>query len=340
MSNKIQHIIRAFFDRLTSSKEDVAVQNWIANDDNRQEEQAIMQQLWDRIDAEPDEKTLQSLRTFHANRDAYEAGKARQTAIIRLFRQAAIFVLPLAVGAGVWFFSAHYYFKTAQLVEFYVPQGETDSCFLPDGTKVMVNGGSTMYYPKQYNTWSGNRDVYLQGEANFRVAHNKKSPFIVHAGDLNIQAVGTRFNVKAYAADTAIIATLEEGCVKVYDNQFSSVLQPNEQIVYSRRSGKMNKDVVNVSEYVRWTLGDLDFTRQTLRQILTVVGKRYGVRFDVDKTIDLSKQYNMSFMHDESLKSVMTVLTQLLNNTAYEQKGQTIKLFKKRKEEAHSTSTH
>lgn len=115
--------------------------------------------------------------------------------------------------------------------EIVTPLGSRTNLTLPDGTNVWLNAGSKLTYD---NTFNHNlRNVYLQGEAFFNVQPNKHKPFIVTAGKINIRALGTSFNVKAYSDENTVSATLVEGIIQVNgvnDHQFSYTLKPQQNI--------------------------------------------------------------------------------------------------------------
>ena len=105
--------------------------------------------------------------------------------------------------------------------------GQQSTVLLPDGSKVWLNGESTLKYASDYG--NHNRSLYLSGEAYFKVAKNKELPFVVHAKDQNITALGTQFNVVAYKSEKYVTVVLEEGAVKVENVQNSVVLKPGDK---------------------------------------------------------------------------------------------------------------
>lgn len=327
----LNHIIQDYFDGITPKSYSERVKRWLLADSQMEEKTAAMKQVWDRL--EPEEVDVSAaLHVFHANRHEYEWNLHRRGRLLRFFRWAAVLLLPLIGAAAAWIYSGKYY-ERKQLVEFYVPEGKVDSIMLSDGTKVIVNSKSTILYPSSFNIHSGQRDVFLLGEAHFKVAKNADRPFVVHAGKLNVQVLGTQFNVKAYSDDDLITTTLEEGSVKLYDDNYSEVMKPNEQIVYSRSEGRMSKHVVKVKDFNYWMLGDMVFEDQPLYKILKDLGSRYEVDFVVDSSIDVNQRFTMNFTAKETIGDVLEVLSRLKKNLIYNKKGKTIELCKSRKED-------
>ena len=104
------------------------------------------------------------------------------------------------------------------------------------------------------------------------------------------------------------------------------ILKPNEQVVYNRRSGTMHKNTVDAMAYGAWVNGNLDFSGQTLAQILKAIERHYNVEFSVAAGIDMNKRYTMNFKKDESIDNVLRVLTLTSGSIKYKKDGNTIKL--------------
>jgi transmembrane sensor len=110
--------------------------------------------------------------------------------------------------------------------------GERKSFQLPDGSKVMLNAGSTLGIPTDFN--HSRRDIYLEGEAYFDVTKDAQKPFIIHTSRMDIKVLGTAFNIKAYPGDALAEASLLTGSVEVLvkDPQHTKfILRPREKIV-------------------------------------------------------------------------------------------------------------
>ena len=108
--------------------------------------------------------------------------------------------------------------KLKELVynELTVPYGKRFDLVLSDGTKVKINAGTTIKYPVQFITGQ-NRKVFVKGEAYFDVTEDIAHPFVVNANDINVEVLGTEFNVSSYPEDLAVNTVLVEGSVKIYD---------------------------------------------------------------------------------------------------------------------------
>ena len=127
--------------------------------------------------------------------------------------------------------------------EIQVPLGSKSTLILPDQTKVILNAGSNLKYNSDFGRES--REVWLTGEAYFDVAKDMKRTFTVKTEYINIKALGTAFNVKAYPDEKTIEATLVSGLIKVEKhspNQNKSlqdnavVLHPNQRLTFYKET--------------------------------------------------------------------------------------------------------
>ncbi len=110
--------------------------------------------------------------------------------------------------------------------------GERKSFQLADGTKVMLNAGSTIKVSKNFNVSS--REILLEGEAFFDVTHNAQKPFIIHTASMDVKVLGTAFNIKAYPTDKTTETSLLRGSIEVTvknDPGKVVILHPNEKII-------------------------------------------------------------------------------------------------------------
>lgn len=160
-----------------------------------------------------------------------------------------------------------------------VGRGEEYQLALADGTQVWLNSESVLRYPVSF---SGNkREVELKGEAYFEVTHNPQKPFLVNTHEMNIQVLGTSFNISAYADDETVHATLVEGKVRVHNKMgdvTEEVLQPNQQFVYNKNDNQVEVNQVNAGFYAAWKDGAFSFDDEPLTSIMRKLERWYDIR--------------------------------------------------------------
>lgn len=150
---------------------------------------------------------------------------AAVAAAILLFVVLSPVFKTLSPAAGTNAMSAYRYAQDSKA-------GERKSFQLADGTKVMLNAGSTIRVSKDFNVSS--REILLEGEAFFDVTHNSQKPFIIHTASMDVKVLGTAFNIKAYPSDKTTETSLLRGSIEVdVKNEPGKVviLHPNEKII-------------------------------------------------------------------------------------------------------------
>lgn len=191
-----------------------------------------------------------------------------------------------------------------------IPYGKKFRLQLSDGTFVHLNSGTTLKYPVKFIAGE-NRQVYLDGEAYFDVAKDKKHPFIVNADELNVRVLGTHFNVSNYPEDTSTDVVLVEGSVGMYkaDEEFdalkNTILKPGFKGTFNKGNTAISTKAVITDIYTSWINGGLTFRNMTFKNIITKLERRYNVTI-VNKNEKLANEkFNASF-GDESIDKVMS----------------------------------
>ena len=149
---------------------------------------------------------------------------------------------------------------------------------LPDGTKVWLNSESSIHYPTGFR--GKERRVQITGEAYFEVTHDKEMPFIVEKGDVQVEVLGTHFNVNAYNDESAIKTTLLEGKVKVVKKtasvQQTAILTPGEQAVIPN-SNRIQVRKADVDNVVAWKNGLFHFESADIKTVMRQLARWYDV---------------------------------------------------------------
>ncbi len=288
----------------------------------------MLRKLWHEDVAQlPDNELNRALETFREHRDMYEMAICRKHRFRKMFKYAALFIFPVLTAWVAWTCSAEYHAAGNGMEQCYVSKGKIDSLWLSDGTKVIVNAGSSLIYPTSFSTQDAYRKVYVNGCCHFDVARDTTRPFVVNMGNLKVKVLGTHFSVDSYTDEDKVTVTLEEGLVKVSDESHSMTLYPNEQMVYDRSDGKMTKNRVDALTFNSWVKGDIDFLDQPLSEMLKVLGRRYNVKIRVASGIDLNSHYTMNFKKEEPIENVMRVVSIALGNKRYKKDGNAILIY-------------
>ncbi|NCE73141.1 FecR family protein [Odoribacter sp. Z80] len=159
-----------------------------------------------------------------------------------------------------------------------VPRGGEYALVLSDGSQVSLNAGSHIRYPVAFQ--GDTREVYVEGEAYFKIKRDTARPFIVWVNKMRVEVLGTEFAVRAYPEEKEVLTTLIGGHVRVAAGGRQVDLSPREQAVWRKGSDEMSVGEVNTDLFVGWKNGRLIFDNTPLSKILHELGRWYD--FDVE----------------------------------------------------------
>lgn len=243
---------------------------------------------------------------------------------------AAAAILLIFAGSGYWLGTGRIKGLIAENVIIEAPLGSRSKMYLPDGTLVWLNAGSTLSYSQNFGVEE--RTVNLKGEGYFEVAHLEKKPFYVISKDLKIRVLGTKFNLRNYLEEEEARVTLLEGSVKVNyksASQPESYLKPNEQIIYDRKTMVAKTIPTNASNALEWTNGYLFFDEEKLPDIARELERSYNVKIRIaDESLKTFRFYGNFTRTEQTIQEVLEVLAST-EKLRYEMNGKEITLKKK-----------
>lgn len=302
-------LLEKFFRKETTREEIKELTEWINEPGSRKNFETHCKEMWmqasEKTDKETEEEMWQNLR--QKTGDAQKQIRFGIPAAI--YRIAATILLPVCIGLGAYTFRNNMTYKNLEneIVETVVDRGQKASLTLPDGTKVWLNSATKLTYSSNYNRKE--RTVQLEGEAYFEVAKNPEKKFTVSCNGLNIEALGTTFNVKGYPTDKTVSTSLLEGKVKVYNDKNSILLAPQQRLNYN----KINKDFIQTEikdtrEIDFWRRNILYFRSASLEEIATTLERMYGITV-VFETEELKKIPFSGSIRNNSLSNVFHVIS-------------------------------
>jgi transmembrane sensor len=152
---------------------------------------------------------------------------------------------------------------------------EYKSLVLSDGTKVWLNSLSSIHFPTAFI--EKERTVEITGEAYFEVAKNISHPFKVSVNGMEIEVLGTHFNVNAYSDEPIIRTTLLEGSVKVSKDRNSKIIKPGQQAQITAGNGNIQITDADVEQVVAWKSGFFVFDNNDIETIMRQIARWYDV---------------------------------------------------------------
>ncbi len=282
---RIDPLIARFLNHTASSDEIKTIEEWV-NQNNVHKRYfsslknnfAIASMFADNMETEGQHKTNASIKGIPLRRFLYYA--------------AAVLVI------GIISYSLASYIQmgeTSRLTTLIVPRGQHAELLLSDGTKVWVNAESQFSYPSVFR--GNKREVILKGEAFFKVKSDPTHPFIVHANQLSVMAVGTQFDVSAYPCDKTIRVFLKKGKLHVYPNaqpERQMVLLASQSAIYN-----VDKHILEAGELSNpeaWKDGHITVNMEQFSDIVRQLERVYSVDITVQNpkldTLVLSGDFN------------------------------------------------
>lgn len=244
-----------------------------------------------------------------------------------LVRVAAMLILPAITAAAMYMYMSKNDVVATPLI-IAVERGQKANITLPDGSKAWLNSQSKLTYSADYNV--DNRKLQLDGEAYFEVAHNPEKPFIVESNDIEIEALGTAFGVKAYNEDNIISSILMEGKVRVTTPDGASVLMPNERVIYDKTSRKKSQSkVTNATDFTGWMHNELRFENESLEEIAKNIQRIYNTEI-IFASEQLKNQRYTGTVNNNSLESVLNIIT-LTSPVSFQIDEQQVTLYENKK---------
>lgn len=178
------------------------------------------------------------------------------------------------------------------------PRGGQYQIVLADGSKVWLNSSSYLRFPAVFS--GDTREVEITGEAFFEIARQVAKPFVVKVRNMEVQVLGTQFNISAYNDEDVITTTLVKGSLVVKNSRNSREMTPGEQIALNRQDEFHLMPNADTEEAVAWKNGKFIFNNASIYDIMRKVERWYDVdvNFKRDKDLhftgQLSRHENVS----------------------------------------------
>ena len=206
----------------------------------------------------------------------------------------------------------------AALTVLTVPAHQKKQIILADGSKVWVNAGSELRYPKEFK--GKLREVYLSGEAYFDIHHDTAKPFIIHTGKLLTTVLGTAFNIKEDKTLHTIVVTVTRGKVGVTNEGHQlGIITPNQQISFNSVNEKAIQTAVNAQEVIAWQGKELYFDDITFADAAVQLQKRFHVKIAFSNDRLKNCQFSGTALTGAKLEDILKVIC-AFNKATYQTK--------------------
>lgn len=291
-----REILYRYFEGLASLQEEQQIKQWLeedkANMDFLKEERVSFDAL-----------LLNAPDALNKRRK-----KRNQSALIKMQSVAAIVLL--CIATGIYLFIGAQKNTEVAYNTISVPVGQHIDLVLADQTKVWLNSNTTFKYPTKFS--KKDRVIYLDGEAYFEVAENKRKPFIVQTLQGDVHVTGTHFNVEAYSCFNQFETSLFEGGVDIYRNNTKMAsLHPNQKSVLKNNILSV-VPITDPDEYL-WKEGLIVFNNKKLEDILIELEKYFDIHIQINMSNIPSHTYTGKFRQSDGIDYALKVLQKSIN---------------------------
>ena len=323
--DKIERTIRTYFSGQFNRDVHERFRWWMLNNTDQEQTEKAMESVWDGLSEKAGHDTYEDLDEVHRQIDSF----SKRHLMSRVIRIAAGLLVLVMACSAVYLLSRKSYEKELANVDYIhvsTFDGKMKKFYLPDGTFVTLNRGSLLVYPQ--NFLSGKRNVFLTGQAHFKVKHIPGHSFTVTSENIHVEDIGTVFSLSSYPDNDMVTAIVQEGSV------YARVIQGNIEKEYhmtkgkrldlDRASGRVILGNVNADEENSWSSGRMDFKGESMDEITTILGRRFGVRFVCYQPQLFNGAYYVHFAEDESLDDILRVLSKVSVPFRYNKQGRTV----------------
>lgn len=194
-----------------------------------------------------------------------------------------------------------------------VPYGKKFLISLSDGTSVHLNAGTSLRYPIKFLK-GYKREVFLDGEAYFDVVKDQQHPFVINTDDLNVEVLGTKFNISSYQEDPQVNTVVVSGLVKVYDNasKNSDLVTPGRMASWDKLTEHTIVTDTDLDLHVGWIEGKIVFRRITFGAMIKKLERLYDV--EITSTNEALNKTVFSATFDLNIESIDQVLSYISKN--------------------------
>lgn len=308
----IEKLLTCYFQGNLNQKDLQDLEDWKNASSENQKIFEDSQKAWEGLEQLRLMKKYDAGKAIHKVEQKINSRKNSQN-LIEIFRKvAAVLILPLII-ATIWMA----FEKTTPESEYRewhtlkTPAGMRSEFILPDSTKVYLNSETSLTYPLAFD--NDKREVRLIGEAYFEVAENKKVPFVVDAGTIDIEVTGTEFKASNYQHENLLEVVLVSGEVNLYEGNYTedknmlTPLVPGERFRFDQENKTMNIKNVDVEKYLAWKDGILMFRDDSMEEVVQRMNRWFNVEIQLTGP-DLTDYVYTATFEDESLMQILELL--------------------------------
>lgn len=336
-----------------TDEEKEKVEGWILSDSQNQQLIELMKTVWntqevtrqtsdvkklwkdvaERAGIEPSPQGMEPrIRTNLVSRIVKWPFQARP-AVARLFCYAA--VLMIVVFLPYFFLRILPLIReSSELKVVHVKNAERVRLTLADGSRVVLDAGSSLRYPEKLK--EDTRAVYLHGEGYFEVTYSEERPFVVKTDEAEIRVLGTKFNVRAWKSNRRVKVVVAEGRVSLRPEEGDvddAVVILEGQLSTLAENGRPSEPrPVDVKKHLSWMQNEMVFEDTPLFEILTQLERWYDLRFVLSDTT-VGNEHITAHIQKTSVDDILELIS-ALSGLDYERRGRTVRFEQRREQQS------
>jgi len=328
-NNDIQEIIIRYLDESATLHDKQTLLQWLKESETNRNDFIETRDLWLSCDAAlADEAEIDRALSRLKNRIQNEVKTNRAKFPARYYWYQFAAIMLLVVGFGLW--SVLKQTNTPREVvlnQLITAKGSKGQYVLPDGSIVWLNSESKLTFPEKFS--KEKRKVTLEGEGYFQVTENRKQPFIVETDDIEIEVLGTAFDISNYAFQSTIDVVLLSGSVKVKEPEADkeTLLSPNDLFIHNKKHAQSWTQTTNPALHIDWIKNRLTFDNDKLSDIIISLEGWYTVT--IDCPVNFAQKTRMSFtVRNENINEILKAMSLIIPIT-YSIDGQEVRIVPK-----------
>jgi len=322
------------------------IEEWLRSDSENKSFLEFMENVWKTPEADYKESDVEQLWMKVAEKsgitsDARENKNVKESIELpdrkklftriqirssHIFRYAAVFFLLVSLPYFYIKFIHPLTQNPSQLDmdEIAVEKGRQAKITLSDGTNIVLDAGSVFSYPREFNGEA--REVFLNGEGYFEVAHNAEKPFIVHANNAVIKVLGTKFNVRAWGKNKKVEVAVSEGKVSLRSEEITEedavIITVGKMSILPENEYPLSPYSVDVERHLSWQNKEIVFNDTPLYEILDQLERWYDLRFILSDTAIASDHLTVH-IQNKPVTDILELIS-VLTDLKYEKNGNEI----------------
>ncbi|OEK07030.1 FecR family protein [Roseivirga misakiensis] len=298
------HLLLDYVREIASPEEKTKVEAWLSEDKENQVELDKLRKVWERSNTIQDFDAIDLNKNWAALQSKTDIASTKQMSNTRYIWKYAAAVVLLAATAFLWLRP-----ERIEMREMVADSGKVE-VRLSDGTIVWLNEGAKLDYPDTFT--GGKREVTLEGEAFFDVAHNPDKPFVVSAGSTKTEVLGTSFNINKGDGE-AFELNLITGKVRFTKGKQQATLTPGQKVTVDSK-GLVQKSMSDKPNLMSWRTNKLVFDNTPMEEVVSDISEHYKVVLEIMHKDFLGCPVTTTF-ENEPLDEVLATLAEVFDIT-------------------------